>query len=64
MARSKCAKSWELRAAMSITALWSSQGKQRQARDILGSIYCWFSKGFDTQGLREANGLLDELGSR
>jgi tetratricopeptide (TPR) repeat protein len=64
IAQRQAAKSWELRAVMSLTRLWHplrSQGKQEEARQILSEIYDWFSEGFETRGLREAKALLDAL---
>ena len=55
------AKSWELRAAMSMARLWRDQGKPQQARELLAPVYGWFTEGFDTLDLREAKALLDEL---
>ena len=37
VARQQQAKSWELRAAMSLARLWRDQGKPQQARELLGS---------------------------
>jgi class 3 adenylate cyclase/predicted ATPase len=61
IARGQKAKSWELRAAMSMARLWRDQGKRQQARDLLSPIYDWFIEGFDTLDLKEAKTLLDEL---
>jgi class 3 adenylate cyclase/predicted ATPase len=61
IARHQRAKSWELRAAMSMARLWQDQGKPQQAREILGPIYGWFTEGFDTLDLKEAKALLDKL---
>ena len=55
------AKSWELRAAMSLARLWRDQGRQNEARQLLAPIYGWFTEGFDTLDLRGARALLDEL---
>jgi predicted ATPase len=55
------AKSWELRAAMSMARLWRSQGKPQQARELLLPVYGWFTEGFDTLDLKEAKALLEEL---
>jgi class 3 adenylate cyclase/predicted ATPase len=55
------AKSWELRAAMSMARLWRDQGKRQQAHDLLAPVYGWFTEGFDTLDLKEAKSLLDEL---
>jgi predicted ATPase len=61
VARRQQAKSWELRAAMSVARLWCSQSKVRQARELLAPVYGWFTEGFDTRDLKEAKSLLDEL---
>jgi predicted ATPase len=61
IARRQQAKSWELRAVMSLARLWQSQGKKEEARQMLAEIYGWFTEGFDTKDLQEARALLDEL---
>jgi predicted ATPase len=61
VARQQQAKSWELRAAMSMARLWRDQGKRNEARDLLAPVYGWFTEGFDTLDLKEAKALLDEL---
>jgi adenylate cyclase len=61
IARRQSARSWELRAAMSMSRLWQRQGKRHEARKLLGEIYGWFSEGFDTADLQEARTLLEEL---
>jgi predicted ATPase len=61
VARAQQAKSWELRAAMSLARLLSDQGKRQMARDLLAPIYDWFTEGFDTSDLRKAKALLGEL---
>ena len=61
VARQQQAKSWELRAAMSMARLWRAQGKRDAARDLLAPVYGWFTEGFDTLDLKEAKALLDEL---
>ena len=63
IARRQEAKSWELRAAMSLSRLWQRQGKSVAARQLLTPIYGWFTEGFDTADLQEAKALLDELGA-
>jgi predicted ATPase len=55
------AKSWELRAAMSLSRLWQHQGKHADARQLLAPIYSWFTEGFDTADLRAAEALLEAL---
>jgi DNA-binding winged helix-turn-helix (wHTH) protein/predicted ATPase len=63
-ARRQQAKALELRAAMSLGRLWQQQGKRAHARRILAPIYGWFTEGFDTTDLQEAQALLRELGVR
>ena len=61
VARQQQAKSWELRAAMSMARLWRDQGKRDEARDLLAPVYGWFTEGFDTRDLKEAKNLLEQL---
>ena len=61
VAREQQAKSWELRAAMSLARLWRDQGKREEARNLLAPVYGWFTEGFDTLDLKEARALLNEL---
>jgi predicted ATPase len=61
IARRQSARSWELRAAMSVSRLWQRQGKRHEARKLLSEIYGWFTEGFDTADLQEARTLLEEL---
>jgi predicted ATPase len=63
IARQQQAKSWELRTAMSMARLWRDQGKRDEARELLAPVYGWFTEGFDTLDLKEANALLDDLPS-
>jgi class 3 adenylate cyclase/predicted ATPase len=63
VARKQQAKSWELRAAMSMARLWRDQGKPQQARELLAPVYGWFTEGFDTRDLKEASALLRALAS-
>ncbi len=60
IARRQQARSYELRAAMSLSRLWQQQGKRHEARALLAPIYGWFTEGFDTADLQEAKALLDE----
>jgi predicted ATPase len=62
IARQQQAKSWELRAATSLTRLWQNQSKRQEAYDLLAPVYGWFTEGFDTADLKEAKTLLAELG--
>jgi predicted ATPase len=63
VARAQQAKSWELRAAMSMARLWRDQGKRNEARDLLTPVYNSFTEGFDTRDLKEARDLLGVLTS-
>jgi predicted ATPase len=55
------AKLWELRAAVSLARLRRDRGRRAEAHGLLAPIYGWFTEGFDTQDLKEAKALLDEL---
>jgi predicted ATPase len=61
IARRQQAKSWELRAAMSLSRFWQQQGKRAEARELLAPVYGWFTEGFDTADLQDAKALLEEL---
>jgi class 3 adenylate cyclase/predicted ATPase len=61
-ARRQGSRGYELRAATSLARLWRDQGRRTEARDLLASVYGWFTEGFDTPDLKEAKALLDELG--
>jgi predicted ATPase/DNA-binding SARP family transcriptional activator len=61
VARRQSAKSLELRAVLSLSRLWQKQGKKKEACQMLGEIYGWFTEGFDTADLKEAKVLLEEL---
>jgi predicted ATPase len=61
VARRQSARSWELRAATSLARLWSVQGKRAEAHALLTPIYGWFSEGFDTADLQEAQSVLESL---
>jgi predicted ATPase len=60
-ARRQQAKSWELRAATSLSRLWLQQGKRTAAYELLAPIYGWFREGFETADLQEAKAMLAEL---
>jgi predicted ATPase len=62
IAEKQDAKLWQLRAAASLARLRRNQGKRSEARDLLAPVYGWFTEGFDTTDLKEARGLLDEIG--
>jgi predicted ATPase len=63
VARRQQAKSFELRAAMSMARLWRDQGKRDAARKLLTPVYDWFTEGFDAPDLKDAKVLLDALAS-
>ena len=60
-ARQQQAKSWELRASISLARLWRGQGKRDEARNLLAPVCDWFTEGFDSRDLKDAKALLDEL---
>ncbi len=60
-ARRQQAKSWELRTSISLARLWQGQGKRQDAHDLLAPVYAWFTEGFDTKDLQDAQLLLAEL---
>jgi predicted ATPase len=61
VARQQGAKLLELRAAMSLSRMWQQQNKRKQARELLASVYEWFTEGFDMADLKAAKALLAEL---
>jgi len=61
IAREQGTRGYELRAATSLARLWSKQGRQGEARDLLAPLYGWFTEGFDTADLKDAAKLLSEL---
>ncbi len=60
VARRQQARMWELRATTALARLWHSQGKTTAARDLLAPLYGWFTEGFDTPDLKDAQALLEE----
>ncbi len=60
IARNQQAKSWELRAAASLSRLWCGHGRHKEARDLLAPVHDWFTEGFDTPDLEEVKALLDD----
>ena len=61
VARQQQAKSWELRAAMSMARLWRNQGKRDEARNLLAPVYGWFTEGFDTPVLNPSFTVHDHI---
>ena len=64
LAQNQAAKSWELRAATSLARLWQQQGKCQAAHGLLAPVYYWFTEGFDTADLKDAQTLLEELAEK
>jgi len=62
VARQQQAKSWELRASMSLARLWRDQGKVSEARELLAPVYGWFTEGFDTRRSEGRQGLARGIG--
>lgn len=61
VARDRQAKSWELRAATSMSRMWEADGRRDDARELLEPVYSWFTEGFETADLRDAKNLLERL---
>jgi predicted ATPase len=61
IARRRQAKSFGLRATISLARLWQQDDKREEGRAMLAEIYGWFNEGFDTADLKDARALLDEL---
>jgi predicted ATPase len=61
IARRQEAKAFELRVATNLARLWQHQGKCATARARLAPLYDWFTEGFDTRDLKNAQALLEEL---
>jgi len=53
------ARSWELRAALSLHRLDRMLGNQNPTH--LAEIYSWFTEGFETADLKNARKLLDSV---
>jgi predicted ATPase len=61
ISQKQSAKSWELRATVSLARLLRDTNRRDEARTMLADIYDWFTEGFDTPDLKDAKSLLDEL---
>jgi adenylate cyclase len=61
IARTQEARSWELRATMSLARLWMRSRRNDDALQILSGVFQTFTEGWETADLREAQGLLDVL---
>jgi tetratricopeptide (TPR) repeat protein len=60
LARSRDAKSLELRAALHLARLFERDGRRTDAVALLQPLYSRFSEGFDTGDLKDAEVLLDQ----
>jgi tetratricopeptide (TPR) repeat protein len=63
LAQKMNAKSWELRATMSLARFLRDTDRRDEARAMLSEIYNWFTEGFDTADLKDAKALLEEPGT-
>ena len=61
IARQQEARSFELKAVISLSRLLKQQGKKAEARQALAEICGWFSEGFDTKDLIDAGVLIEQL---
>jgi tetratricopeptide (TPR) repeat protein len=62
-AQAQGARSFELQAALSLARLLRDSRRSEQARDVLSGIYGWFTEGYDTADMQEAEALLADLGA-
>jgi predicted ATPase len=61
IAREQKAKLLELRAALSLARLWPTHSCPTAVKQLIVSLYQWFSEGFDLPDLVAARALLEEL---
>jgi len=62
VAEGQRALGWELRSSLSLSLLWTNQGKKEQARQLLDRVCTRFSEGFHTNDLTRALTHLESLG--
>ena len=60
-AREQQSKWFELQAAIELARLWRDNGRVHDAGALLAPVYSWFTEGFDTPDLIEAQSLLNDL---
>jgi len=60
-ARERKAKLLELQAIAGLARLLRDTNRRDEARAMLAEIYNWFTEGFDTADLKDAESLLEEL---
>jgi predicted ATPase len=61
IARAQNARSLQLRAALSLSRLWQTQGKNAPILDLLAGIIHRFTEGFVTPDLQDASLLLEQV---
>jgi predicted ATPase len=61
VARAQSALAWELRSTMALARLLSEDGQRDQARQALALVYDRFTEGFETEDLKLARALLEDL---
>ena len=59
--RAHGARTWELRTATDLAALWAAQGRAGDAHTLLRRVFEEFTEGFDTADLKAAERLLTKL---
>lgn len=61
IARKQGCKARELQAAIGLGRLWQSQGKQRDAHNLIAPVYGWFPNSSNSICVKNAKALLEEL---
>jgi tetratricopeptide (TPR) repeat protein len=61
LTRTQQAKSWELRVTIDLARFWADKGQFDRAHELLRDCYAWFTEGFETPDLKEAEALLAKL---
>lgn len=61
ISRRQSTKSLELRSATDLSRLWHGQNRTKDARELLSSVFSWFTEGTGTPDLIEALDLLENL---
>lgn len=64
IAHEQKAKSYELRAAISLNKFWRAQRQPARARKVLDGMYEWFSEGFATADLKQAKAQLGRMAAK
>src|SRR5262249_4547368 len=59
-ARGYNARSFELRAALSLARLRARQGRGGEAVSLIRPLYSWFTEGYQSAALQAAHALLDK----